>query len=61
VDHPLLADAACRSTVFNGRPRSSDKYLRAMMRAGVRHFRVDLLRESPDETRELLDRYAGLL
>ena len=33
----------------------------AVTRLGLSHFRVELLRETPDQTRKLLDRYANVL
>ncbi len=54
---PLLADVGCRNTVFNAVPQSAAEYLPRMLELGVRHFRIELLRESADETRELLNRY----
>ena len=32
-----------------------------MRKAGLRHFRVELMRENADEARDLLDTYAGIL
>jgi putative protease len=32
-----------------------------MLQLGVRHFRVELLREQGDEVTALLDRYAGVI
>lgn len=61
VEHPVVADAACRCTVFDARPRSLAKWVPEMIGAGVRHFRVELLRESPEQIPDLLGRYWGLL
>ncbi|HEX7449033.1 MAG TPA: U32 family peptidase [Pirellulales bacterium] len=58
---PLLADTGCRNTVFNSVPQSAAEYVPRMLAAGLRHFRVELLRENSDQTRELLTRYARLL
>ncbi|MBE3068622.1 MAG: DUF3656 domain-containing protein, partial [Planctomycetes bacterium] len=54
VEHPLVADARCRTTLFNGRPQTGVDHLAAMRRLGVRHFRVELLRETPRQTVALL-------
>jgi putative protease len=61
VDHPLWTDAACRTTVFRADARSAARHLPEMIRQGVRHFRVELLRESAEETPALLRRYARAL
>ncbi len=60
-EFPLVADTGCRNTVFNSVPQSAAEYLPRMISLGVRHVRVDLLRENADETRELLDTYARVL
>lgn len=61
AEFPLVADTGCRNTVFNSVPQSAAEYLPRMISLGVRHVRVDLLRENADETRELLDAYARVL
>jgi putative protease len=56
-EHPLKADAGCRNTVFNALAQSGSAYLPAMLRAGVRRFRVDLLTENAAETQRVLASY----
>jgi U32 family peptidase len=58
---PLLADAGCRNTVFNAVAQSAAEYLPRMLALGVRHFRVELLRESAAEVGPLLDLYERVL
>ena len=58
---PLLADTGCRNTVFNSVAQSAAEYVPRMLALGVRHFRVELLREDAGETLALLDRYARVL
>jgi len=55
--HPVVSDAACRSTVFHSRVFSDLDALPALARV-CGHFRVELLHESPAETRRLLS-HAG--
>jgi putative protease len=59
--HPLIPDAGCRNTVFNAAAQSAAEYVPQMRKLGLRHFRVELLRETPAESVELLDRYARVL
>ncbi len=59
--HPLLADVGCRNTVYNAQSQSAAEFLPAMMAQGIRHFRVELLRENPAEVISLLDRYVDVL
>ena len=57
ADFPLAADTGCRNTVFNSVAQSAAEFIPRMIAGGVRHFRVELLRESAAETVALLDRY----
>jgi len=59
--HPVLTDAGGRNTIFNGSPQSVLGRVAAMRRAGLRHFRVELLTESPEEVCALLDSCAESL
>ncbi len=59
LDHPLRADADCRTTVFFGRPLSSNA--RPYRAAGIRHFRIEFLDESRDGVRALLRRVRAAL
>jgi U32 family peptidase len=59
--HPLIPDVGCRNTVFNAQAQSAAEYVPRMLDLGIRHFRVELLREKPDEVKPLLDRYAEVL
>lgn len=60
--HPLIPDVGCRNTVFNGQAQSAAQYIPEMLRLGIRHFRVELLREDSEQVAPLLDHYsAGLL
>jgi putative protease len=61
AEHPLLADATCRNTIFNAAAQSAAEFLPDTLRLGLRHFRIDLLRESASETESLLECYARLL
>ena len=58
---PVLADTGCRNTVFNALPQSAAEYLPRMRAVGLRHFRVELLRETPEQVGPLLERYARVL
>jgi putative protease len=59
--HPLIADIGCRNTVYNGTAQSAAEYLPRMKELGIRDYRIELLRESPDEAAALLGRYARVL
>ena len=55
---PVHPDTGCRNTVFNSVAQSGAEYIGRMVGLGVRRFRVDLLRETPEQVGPLLDRYA---
>jgi putative protease len=57
ADFPLIADTGCRNTVFNSVAQSAAEFIPRMLGLGVRHFRVELLRERPEEIEPLLVRY----
>ena len=58
---PLTADTGCRNTVFNSTPQSAAEFIPRMQAAGLRHFRLELLRESGAEAIALAERYARVL
>jgi putative protease len=59
--HPLVADVGCRNTVYNAAAQSAAEYVPRMLQAGVRDFRVELLRETGNEVAPLLERYARVI
>lgn len=61
AEFPVHPDTGCRNTVYNSVPQSAAEYLGGMMQLGLRHYRVDLLRETPEETLALLDCYGRVL
>ena len=58
---PVLADTGCRNTVFNSTAQSAAEYVGRMKERGLRWFRVDLLRETPDEVGPLLEQYRRVI
>jgi putative protease len=58
---PVVADVGCRNTVFNAVPQSAAEYVGRMRDLGLRRFRVDLLRETPDQVGPLLDAYRRVI
>ncbi|MGZ6124384.1 MAG: U32 family peptidase, partial [Myxococcales bacterium] len=61
MEHPIIVDVGCRNTIFNARAQSAAACLPQLLEAGVRRFRVELVRESAAETRRILGAYADLL
>jgi putative protease len=61
ADFPVLPDTGCRNTVFNSVAQSAAEYVGRMRALGVARFRVDLLRETPEQVGRLLDCYARVI
>ena len=61
ANFPVLPDTGCRNTVFNSVAQSGAEYVGRMRELGLRTFRVDLLRETPNQVGPLLDRYARVI
>ncbi|NBR72365.1 MAG: U32 family peptidase, partial [Proteobacteria bacterium] len=55
--HPIRADVGCRNTVFNSKPQSGASHLPELLATGLRHFRLELLDESPEDSLRLLQSY----
>jgi putative protease len=61
ANFPVLPDTGCRNTVFNSVAQSAAEYVGRMRELGLRTFRVDLLREAPEQVGPLLERYARVI
>jgi putative protease len=59
--HPVITDVGCRNTVFEARAQSAASLVPSLIARGVRRFRVELVRETGDETRTVLDAYSALV
>lgn len=56
-DHIVLADMGCRNTVFNSQAQSGAPFFGDFIDAGIKHFRIELVDESPRVVVELLEYY----
>jgi len=62
VEHVLHADIGCRNTLYNGHAQSGAEAAEKLIKMGIQHFRIELLRDAPaDETRRHLSLYRDLL
>jgi putative protease len=61
ANFPVHPDTGCRNTVFNSVAQSGAEYVGRMRELGLSRFRIDLLRESPEQVKALLDRYARVI
>jgi putative protease len=58
---PVLPDTGCRNTVYNSLPQSAAEYAGRMLALGVRRFRIDLLRETADDAKALIEHYRSVI
>lgn len=58
---PVLVDAGCRNTVYNSRAQSASEHLARLVTLGVRHFRIELLEQSPEQTITLVEGYTRVI
>jgi len=61
ANFPVLPDTGCRNTVFNSVAQSGAEYIGRMREIRLNRFRVDLLRETPEQVGPLLSRYARVI
>jgi putative protease len=61
IEHPVIADVGCRNTVFHAQSQSAASLVPAMREAGVRRYRVELVRESAADTEKVVRAYRQLL
>ena len=61
LQHPLMADAGCRNTVFNGRAQTGAEYVARLMALGARHFRIEFVNENAEEVKRIIAGYRSLL
>jgi putative protease len=59
--HPVSVDVGCRNTVFNAQAQSAASLVPELLTAGVRRFRIELVRESAREAATLYRAYAALV
>jgi putative protease len=58
---PVGVDAGCRNTVYNAVAQSAAEFLPRMLERGLRHFRIELLRETAAQVGPLLEQYGRVL
>jgi putative protease len=61
IEHPVEADVGCRNTVFHGRAQSAADLVPRLRELGVTRFRLELVRERPDDVTRLVHAYRALI
>lgn len=59
--HPLRADIACRSTLYNGQAQSGATYIKALRGVGLNQYRIEFLDENAEEVAAILSAYQDCL
>jgi putative protease len=59
--HPVVVDVGCRNTVFNAQAQSAASLVPELVARGVWRFRVELVRESAEETARVYTAYTQLV
>ncbi len=59
--HTLTADVGCRNTLFNGRAQTGARHFNLLKNQGLHLFRLELLKETKEETVTLIKHYQDLL
>ena len=61
IEHPILTDAGCRNTIFNGRIQTVCEYYKELRSTGLRRFRIEFVQESPENIIFILSLYKQLM
>ena len=61
MEHPVEADVGCRNTVFHAAAQSAANLVPALAAAGVRRFRIELVRETAADVARLVGAYRALM
>jgi len=59
--HVIHADVGCRNTVFNGTAQTGAESVHRLLELGLRHFRLELVDETPAQISRIIQRYRQLL
>lgn len=57
IEHPVEADVGCRNTVFHAAAQSAAGQVGPAHQAGVRRFRIELVRETEEEVGRIVHTY----
>ena len=59
--HPVMADVGCRNTVFGAEAQEASAHLTAWLAAGIRHFRLEFVHETPEQVARIGEAFIGCL
>lgn len=61
LSHPVMADIGCRNTVFGAAAQEASLHLDSWLRAGIHHFRLEFVHESPDQLTRVVTAFVDAL
>lgn len=61
MEHPVVADVGCRNTMFHDKAQSGANFLKEFISLGARHFRLELLRETSEQSQQIIKAYQDLI
>ncbi|MBX7157732.1 MAG: U32 family peptidase [Verrucomicrobiae bacterium] len=61
MEHPVVADVGCRNTMFHAKAQSGAIFFKEFIKAGARDFRIELLRETSEQTQRVIETYLALV
>ena len=59
--HPVVADVGCRNTVFGAEAQEASLHLNEWLAAGIRHFRLEFVHETPAQVTRIVQAFADFL
>jgi putative protease len=59
--HPVMADVGCRNTVFGAEAQEASRHLRTWLDAGLEHYRLEFVHETPDQVIHVAQAFADAL
>lgn len=59
--HPVMADVGCRNTVFGAEAQEASTHLESWRKAGIHHFRLEFVHESPGQITRIATAFADTL
>jgi putative protease len=59
--HPVMADVGCRNTVFGAEAQEASVHLDSWLRAGIHHFRLEFVHESPEQVTTITRAFEAVL
>ncbi len=60
-EHPVMADVGCRNTVFGAQAQQAGTHMESWLHAGINHFRLEFVHESPAQIRTVTKAFAKYL